>query len=111
MDTTTARVRFWVAAAASAAPSGRRFTVNDDRFAAELAAVTAQVPVTIPDKLGAGPTRSFTIAFGKLRGFQIASLPSAVPLLGSLKALAESPGSVESAAAKVKELSGDGPLA
>ncbi len=38
MDTSTARVRFWVIAAASASPAGRRFTVNDDRFAAELSA-------------------------------------------------------------------------
>src|SRR5690349_18620040 len=102
MDTTNARVHFWVVAPASAAPSGRRFSVNDDRFAAELAAVAAQVPVTIPDKLGPGPTRTVSVAFGgKLRGFQMGSLSTAVPLLGSLKALAESPGSPESAAAKV----------
>ncbi|HYV49391.1 MAG TPA: hypothetical protein VFA20_31245 [Myxococcaceae bacterium] len=111
MDTSTARVRFWVVAPASASPAGRRFTVNDDRFAAELAAVTNQVSVTIPDKLGPGPTRSFTIGFGKLRGFQVSALPSAVSLLGSLKSIAESPGSPEAAAAKVKELCGDGPLA
>jgi len=111
MDTSTARVRFWVVAAATAAPAGRRFAVNDDRFQQELSAATAQVSVTVPDRLGPGPTRTISIAFGKLRGFQAASLPAAVPLLNSLKALAESPGSPESAAAKVRELVGEGPLA
>jgi hypothetical protein len=38
-------------------------------------------------------------------------VPAAAPLLKSLQALAENPGSPESAASKVRELCGDGPLA
>src|SRR5262245_52645706 len=111
MDSSTARVRFWVVAPATSSPSGRRFNVNDDRFAAELSTATASLKVAVPDRLGPGPERTFDLTLGKLRGLQVGSLPSASPLLKSLQSLAESPGSPESAAARVRELCGDGPLA
>lgn len=82
-----ARVRWLVAGAFSPSPSGRRFHVTPESFSTELSRVATGLRVTVPDRLGAGDTRTFELSFDKLRAFGIADLITAVPELRALQAL------------------------
>jgi hypothetical protein len=110
MDSSTARVRLWVVAQARPSPTGKRFLLSSERFAAELAAATSGVKVSVPDRLGNLPERTFEISFGKLRVFQVSEIASAVPLLRSLKGLVADAPPADRFTSRLKELVGDGPL-
>jgi hypothetical protein len=118
-DKTGVRVRWLVAGAFTAAPSGRRFTVSPNSFAPTLEATALKVNATVPDRLGDGATRSYAVAFGSLKAFQANEVIASVPTLAGLSALgaalaqtdaAKRPDPV-TAVAKVIELVGDGKLA
>src|SRR5688500_15727826 len=87
MDPSTARVRLWIVAQARPVPTGKRFFLPADRFAAELASATTAMKVPIPDRMGNQPERTIEITFGKLRVFQVSEIAGAVPLLRSLRGL------------------------
>ena len=118
-DKTGVRVRWLVAGAFTANPSGRRFTVSPNGFAPTLEATALKVNATVPDRLGDGATRSYAVAFGSLKAFQANEVIASVPTLAGLSALgaalaqtdaAKRPDPV-TAVAKVIELVGDGKLA
>ena len=53
-DKTGVRVRWLVAGAFTANPSGRRFTVSPNSFASTLEATALKVDATVPDRLPDG---------------------------------------------------------
>ncbi len=113
-----ARVRWLVAGAFSPAPSGRRFHLTPESFGNELARAATGLRVTVPDRLGAGDTRTFELTFDRLRSFGLADLVSTVPELRALQALHGSvsssdplrPLSAEEAASRVATITGPGRL-
>jgi type VI secretion system protein ImpC len=113
-----ARVRWLVAGGFSPAPSGRRFHLTPESFGTELARAATGLRVTVPDRLGAGDTRSFELTFDRLRSFGLADLVSTVPELRALQALQASltgadplrPLSAEEAASRVAAVTGPGRL-
>ncbi|NPC81816.1 hypothetical protein HPC49_26810, partial [Pyxidicoccus fallax] len=82
-----ARVRWLVAGAFSPAPSGRRFHLTPESFGSELARAASGLRVTVPDRLGAGDTRTVELSFDKLRAFGLADLVTTIPELRALHAL------------------------
>jgi hypothetical protein len=118
-DKTGVRVRWLVAGAFTAQPTGRRFTVGPNSFASTLEATALKFEATVPDRLGDGATRAYTVGFGSLKAFQAAELIAAVPALAGLSALGAALAQTDatkrpdpvSAVAKVIELVGDGKLA
>ncbi|MBN1203428.1 MAG: type VI secretion system contractile sheath large subunit [Myxococcaceae bacterium] len=118
MSPESARVRLLVAGAFTASPSGRRFLLTGDSFAAELAKAASGLRVTVPDRLGDAELRSFELSFDKLRAFQVMDLIAAVPELKKLQALTEGfmkadpsrPLTPEEGAARVAEVVGAGRL-
>jgi type VI secretion system protein ImpC len=118
MSTEGARVRWWVAGALTASPSGRKFLLTGDSFASELAKAASGLRVTVPDRLGGAEHRTFELSFDKLRAFQVMDLIAAVPELKKLQALTEGfmkadpsrPLTPEEGAARVAEVVGAGRL-
>jgi len=114
----SARVRWLVAGAVSTAPSGRRFPLTVHTFNEELARAASHVRVTVPDRLGAGDTRTVELSFDKLRAFGLADVITHVPELRALQHLhealsgADPLGSLtpEEAATRVATLTGPGRL-
>ena len=118
-DKTGVRVRWLVAGAFTANPTGRRFKVTPNTFASTLEATALKVAATVPDRLGDGATRAYVVSFGSLKAFQANELIASVPTLAGLSALGfalaqndatKRPDPV-SAVAMVIELVGDGKLA
>ena len=118
-DKTGVRVRWLVAGAFTANPTGRRFKVTPNSFASILEATALKVTATVPDRLGDGATRAYAVSFGSLKAFQATELIASVPTLAGLSALGvalaqndatKRPDPV-SAVATVIELVGDGKLA
>lgn len=113
-----ARVRLLVAGAFTPSPSGRRFLLTGDTFAAELAKAASGLRATVPDRLGGAEHRTFEVSFDKLRAFQVMDLIAAVPELKKLQALTEGfmkadpsrPLTPEEGAARVAEVVGAGRL-
>jgi type VI secretion system protein ImpC len=113
-----ARVRWLVAGAFTASPSGRRFLLTGDSFASELAKAASGLRVTVADRLGGAEQRTFEVSFDKLRAFGVMELAAAVPELKKLQALTEGfmkadpsrPLSPEEGAARVAEVVGTGRL-
>ncbi|MBK6531854.1 MAG: type VI secretion system contractile sheath large subunit [Deltaproteobacteria bacterium] len=118
-DKTGVRVRWLVAGAFTANPSGRRFTVSPNSFASTLEATALKVDATVPDRLGDGAKRSYPVAFGSLKAFQASDVIASVPALAGLSALGVALAQTDAtkrpdpvtAVAKVIELVGDGKLA
>jgi hypothetical protein len=114
-----ARVRWLVAGALSAVPSGRRFFLTLESFGMELARAATALRVTVPDRLGAGDTRTFEVSFDRLRGFGLADIITTVPELRALHALRDGlagndplrPLTPEDAASRVAAVTGPGRLA
>ncbi len=113
-----AKVRWWVAGAFTASPSGRRFQLAGDTFAAELAKAASGLRATVPDRLGGAEHRTFELSFDKLRAFQAMDVIAAVPELKKLQALTEGfmksdpsrPLTPEEGAARVADVVGAGRL-
>jgi type VI secretion system protein ImpC len=102
----------------SSAPSGRRFILDLDSFAETLRAADLRAKVEIGAALGASRSMVVEIAFEQLKQYAMKHVLASVPLLETLRKLAEDLGgpstrrpSDEAAVAKVIELIGDGPLA
>jgi hypothetical protein len=118
MSPESARVRLLVAGAFTPAPSGRRFLLTGDSFAAELAKAASGLRATVPDRLGGAEQRTFELSFDKLRAFQAMDLIAAAPELKKLQALTEGfmkadpskPLTPEEGAARVAEVVGTGRL-
>jgi type VI secretion system protein ImpC len=113
-----ARVRLLVAGAFTPSPSGRRFLITSDTFAAELAKAASGLRVSVPDRLGGAEQRTFEVSFDKLRAFQVMELISAIPELKKLQGLTEGfmkadpsrPLTPEEGAARISEVVGAGRL-
>jgi hypothetical protein len=113
-----ARVRWLVAGAFSPAPSGRRFHLTPESFGSELARAATGLRVTLPDRLGAGDSRTVELSFDRLRAFGLADLITTVPELRDLRALREAlqgsdplrPLGPEEAASRVAAITGPGRL-
>jgi type VI secretion system protein ImpC len=118
-DKTGVRVRWLVAGAFTAQPTGKRFHVSPNTFASTLEATGLTFEATVSDRLGAGATRSYPVAFGSLKAFQASELVAAVPTLAGLTALGVALAHTDAtkrpdpvtAVARVIELVGDGKLA
>lgn len=118
-DKTGVRVRWLVAGAFTAKPTGRRFTVSPNSFAPTLEAAALKVDATVPDRLGDGAKRSYPVSFASLKAFQASEVIASVPALAGLSALGASLAQTDAtkrpdpvtAVARVIELVGDGKLA
>lgn len=114
----SARVRWLVAGTFTQNPTGKLRTVSADGFAQMLADAKLEVSVTVADRLGEGDTRTFDVAFSKVKSFTLAEVIGSVPLLSELRALGDSLGSTDltkrpeadTALARVLELVGNGKL-
>jgi type VI secretion system protein ImpC len=102
----------------SSTPSGRRFILDFDSFAETLRAADLRAKVEIGAALGASRSMVVEIAFEQLKQYAMKHVLASVPLLETLRKLAEDLGgpssrrpSDDAAVAKVIELIGDGPLA
>ncbi|WP_426756208.1 type VI secretion system contractile sheath small subunit [Myxococcus sp. Y35] len=115
---TSARVRWLVVGAVSTAPTGRRFPLNVHTFGEELTRAASHVRATVPDRLGAGDTRTVELSFDKLRAFSLADVITHVPELRALHHLYETLSGTdplrtltpEEAATRVATLTGPGRL-
>ncbi|MDY7226466.1 hypothetical protein [Hyalangium rubrum] len=113
-----ARVRWLVAGAVTASPTGRRFLLKPDTFAEELAKAASGLRVSVPDRLGGAEQRTFELSFDKLRSFGVMELLGAVPELKKLQGLTEGfmkadpsrPLTPDEGAARVAEVVGAGRL-
>ncbi|WP_217909804.1 type VI secretion system contractile sheath large subunit [Pseudenhygromyxa sp. WMMC2535] len=102
----------------SAEPSGRRFVLDNEGFAAAFSAANMQAKVDLAEALGAGHPVEVELRFERLRDYSLKHVLASLPVLTSLRKLADDMGgpssrrpSDEAALAKVVELVGDGPLA
>jgi hypothetical protein len=60
------------------------FTVTPDSYAEELARSATGLRVSVEDRLGAGPMRTFELSFPKPRSFTVAEVLASVPELRAL---------------------------
>lgn len=102
----------------SSAPNGRRFILDFDGFAETVRAADLRAKVEIGAALGASRSMMVEIAFEQLKQYAMKHVLASVPVLESLRKLAEDLGgpstrrpSDDATVAKVIELIGDGPLA
>ena len=113
-----ARVHWLVAGTFSPLPAGTRLKVSTDNLAQVMADAKLGGSVTVPDRLGAADKRTIEVAFTKPKSFQLTEIVASVPLLQSLRALAEDLGSADAtkrpspdaAIARLQELVGPGKL-
>jgi len=89
----SARIRWLVVGTFSPNPEGKRFLVSPDDFTQAMVNAKLNVKVTVNDRLGAGPNRTFDVSFTKPRSFQLTELLSSIPELKNLRALADDLGS------------------
>ncbi len=99
-----ARLRLRVAGSFSAAPAGRRFTVDATTFLETMAAAGLGCRVVVPDRLGIDATRTFELAFARPRAFSLAEVVAATPVLAALRELAEALGRGDAARVLPPEL-------
>ncbi len=112
-------VRWLVAGAFSAAPSGRRMRLAAADLAQALEAAKVSARATVEDRLGGDKTRTFDVSFPTFKSFQASEVVANVPALKELSSLAASLAHADptkrpapdAAVAKVVELVGDGKLA
>ncbi len=112
-------VRWLVAGAFSAAPSGRRMRLGAADLAQALEAAKVTARATVEDRLGGDKTRVFEVSFPTFKSFQANEVVASVATLKELSSLAQSLAQTdaakrpapEAAIAKVAELVGEGKLA
>lgn len=115
----SAHVRWLVAGAFTAAPTGTLRRVSRHDYTEALAAAGLALTVTVPDRLGAGEHRALTLTVDGLPALKLAGVVERVPVLEALRKLGEDLGSADPArrpaadvaVARVIELVGDGRLA
>jgi type VI secretion system protein ImpC len=114
----SSQVHWLLLGSLSSAPSGRRFILDVDSFAETLRAADLRAKVEIGAALGASRSMVVEIAFEQLKQYAMKHVLASVPLLETLRKLAEDLGgpssrrpSDDATVAKVIELIGDGPLA
>lgn len=102
----------------SSAPNGRRFILDYDGFAETVRTADLRAKVEIGAALGASRSMIVEIGFEQLKQYAMKHVLASVPVLESLRKLAEDLGgpsarrpSDDATVAKVIELIGDGPLA
>ncbi len=116
---TAAAVRWLVAGAFSASPSGRRMRLGATELAQALEAAKVVAKATVEDRLGADKTRTFEVSFPTFKSMQTSEVVATVPTLKALTALAASLGHTDptkrpapdASIAQIVELVGDGRLA
>jgi type VI secretion system protein ImpC len=114
----SSQVHWLLLGSLSSAPNGRRFILDLDGFADTVRAADLRAKVEIGAALGASRSMVVEIAFEQLKQYAMKHVLASVPVLETLRKLAEDLGgassrrpSDEAAVAKVIELIGDGPLA
>lgn len=102
----------------SSEPTGRRFILDAESFAETLREAKLRAKVEIGAALGASKSMFVEIAFTQLKEYAMKHVLASVPVLETLRKLAEDLGgpsarrpSDDATVAKVIELIGDGPLA
>jgi type VI secretion system protein ImpC len=102
----------------SSVPAGRRFILDFDGFAETVRTADLRAKVEIGAALGASRSMIVEIAFEQLKQYAMKHVMASLPVLESLRKLAEDLGgpssrrpSDDATVAKVIELIGDGPLA
>ncbi|MEM6991514.1 MAG: hypothetical protein AAF721_13480 [Myxococcota bacterium] len=106
-------LRWLIAAPLSSAPAGRRLTVSGERFTTVMGALSPKATVEVPDRLGGGATRSFSVAVARPRDFRTREVIGNIELLHDLAAVADrlaKDGDVPGALARLRTLVGDGRL-
>ena len=119
IDKTGVRVRWLIAGAFSANPTGKRFSVTGAELPNALESAKLNAKVTVTDRLGEGATRTFDVAFGSFKTFQVNEIVAAIPTLKELQSLAGGLASADptkrpspdDAVARIVSLVGDGKLA
>lgn len=114
----SSHVHWLLLGALSRAPSGRRFVLDAENFASELAKAKLAAKVDIGPAIGAAGKLEVELAFGELKHYAIKHVLATLPVLGELRKLADELGgpssrrpSPEAAVARVVALVGEGPLA
>ena len=95
IDKTGVRVRWLIAGAFSANPTGKRFSVTGAELPNALESAKLNAKVTVTDRLGEGATRTFDVAFGSFKTFQVNEIVAAIPTLKELQSLAAGLASAE----------------
>ena len=114
----SSQVHWLLLGSLSSAPSGRRFILDPDSFTELVREAKLRAKVEIGASLGASKSMFVEIAFDQLKQYAMKHVLESVPILETLRKLAEELGgpssrrpSDDAAVAKVVELIGDGPLA
>ncbi len=114
----SSHVHWLLLGALSGTPSGRRFALDNESFAAAFTAAKLGAKLDIGPALGAAGKHEVELAFGELKHYAIKHVLATLPILGELRKLADDVAgpssrrpSAEAAVARVVALIGDGPLA
>ncbi|WP_257446942.1 type VI secretion system contractile sheath domain-containing protein [Archangium lipolyticum] len=78
-------MRWLVAGAFDASPSGRRFPLTEETFSEHLGRAASGLSVTVPDRLGTGDANAYEVSFDGLSAFQLGAVIEAVPDLRALR--------------------------
>jgi type VI secretion system protein ImpC len=114
----SSQVHWLLLGSLSSEPNGRRFILDPDSFTELVREAKLRAKVEIGAALGASRSMFAEIAFDQLKQYAMKHVLESVPILETLRKLAEDLGgpssrrpSDEATVAKVIELIGDGPLA
>lgn len=114
----SSHVHWLLLGALSDTPSGRRFALDSEGFAAAFTAAKLSAKLDIGPALGATGKHEVELVFGELKHYAIKHVLAALPVLGELRKLADELAgassrrpSAEAAVARVVALIGEGPLA
>jgi type VI secretion system protein ImpC len=114
----SSQVHWLLLGSLSSAPNGRRFILDPESFAEAVRTADLRAKVEIGAALGASRSLFAEIAFAQLKDYAMKHVLASVPMLETLRKLAEDLGgpssrrpSDDATVAKVIELIGDGPLA
>jgi type VI secretion system protein ImpC len=114
----SSQVHWLLLGSLSSAPNGRRFILDPESFAEAVRTADLRAKVEIGAALGASRSLFAEIAFAQLKDYAMKHVLASVPMLETLRKLAEDLGgpssrrpSDDATVTKVIELIGDGPLA
>jgi type VI secretion system protein ImpC len=114
----SSQVHWLLLGSLSSEPNGRRFILDPDSFAELVRGANLRAKVEIGAALGAARSMFVEVGFEQLKQYAMKHVLASVPVLETLRKLAEDLGgpssrrpSDEATVAKVIELVGDGPLA
>lgn len=114
----SSHVHWLLLGALSNSPTGRRFTLDLESFAAAFTAAKLSAKLDIGPALGAAGKHEVELSFGELKHYAIKHVLASLPVIAELRKLADELAgassrrpSAEAAVARVVALVGEGPLA